>query len=1209
MGKTTMPNLNDALLSATVRQLLINSDDYIFMVDTDLVYRMASDSTVRLVGKQKKEDVLGKTDFDIFPKDLAEKYQADDRRVLETGKPIIGELERLPDSEGKERWTQTWKYPIYDKQGNLTGLYGISRDVTRMVSLEAEAETAKKYANLIDNIPGGIAIFHQENGNVFLDYANTGYYRAHYMSPEFGAQFLGANVINSIYEPDRKLVIAEYTRVIKQKDTFGQATFRTCGEDGNTHWVNIQFSAAYVENGVQYYYASFTGLDEQKHAEERLAESQGALREAVVNSDIQFFTYFPDKHLCEIYTASNRQPDLPLTWENFPDDFFDYTHAAPEDAQACREALAKIVGGADSAECTIKLPSYRGGLVWERLCLKAIRDPEGKLIRAQGYSLNITGRKAAEERLRKERLRVKALEGNTFEALSFNLTRNSLPEFQSSDSGLLIEPISKELEDQARKISSRLAGVRPETRSILLHAAARIPDPEERYMFLSACSGDGVRKDLKGGHYGAFRYRRKIGDLIHWASSKVEVLPDPTTGDLIAFFYTQDINDEVINEKISAQINRRNYETISFLDLQTGKLFVKTSKDPSNTAFQGTAYQEVIDTAITKLDKSEDESELRQKLDISAIKADLEKNPSHIIYYTRTDRREDLPSRPHCKIKCDIFYLDENKDILVYLFSDVTEIFEQDQENKEKMEAALIAAKQASSAKSNFLSRMSHEIRTPLNAIIGMDTIAAQSLGNPEKMADCISKIGISARYLLSLINDILDMSRIESGKMLLKNEKFMFKDFISNINTMIFGQTKAKGLDYECTISNTVAEAYIGDSMKLQQVLINILGNSVKFTQKGKISFDVHPLSEHKGQPIVRFTVTDTGIGIREDFLENIFEPFEQGDSSSTTTFGGTGLGLAITKNIVNLMGGTIKVRSIVGTGSEFTIDVPLTIDASIKIQPKLNFHFEKMRTLIVDDDLVVCEQANGVLRDIGMVGEWVTSGHEAIEKVRVNFEKNSFYDFILVDWKMPDMDGLETTRQIRKVVGPDVTIIIITAYDWESIEAEARAAGANMLISKPLLKTTLVSAFEKARGISENEQQSKINFDFTGKRVLVAEDNAINAEIAKALLESKHFTIELAENGLKALELYTQRPANYYDAILMDIRMPLMDGLQTTTNIRHWNKADAKSIPIIAMTANAFDEDVEKSKAAGMNAHLSKPIDQELMFTTLYRFIFEKE
>jgi two-component system sensor histidine kinase/response regulator len=568
-----------------------------------------------------------------------------------------------------------------------------------------------------------------------------------------------------------------------------------------------------------------------------------------------------------------------------------------------------------------------------------------------------------------------------------------------------------------------------------------------------------------------------------------------------------------------------------------------------------------------------------------------------------------IPGVGNVMTKIQAFYADERRQNIIIAVRNVTELFEEEQKHQKELEVALTAAKQASSAKSNFLSRMSHEIRTPLNAIIGMDTIAAQSITNPERVADCISKIGISARYLLSLINDILDMSRIESGKMLLKNEKFLFRDFIGGINNMIYNQTFAKGLDYECTVSSEIAEAYIGDAMKLQQILINILGNAVKFTEKGKVSVDIHPLSGKGSQSVLRFTVNDTGVGIGENFLPHIFEPFEQADGSSTATFGGTGLGLAITKNLVDLMGGSIKVRSIVGVGSEFTADIPLTIDESVLVQPKLEHNFDKMLALIVDDDLVVCEQTSNILRDIGMSGEWVTTGTEAVDRVRANYSRSQYYDYILIDWKMPDMDGIETTREIRRVVGPDVTIIIITAYDWESIEVEAKAAGANMLISKPLLKSTLVSAFQRAKNQSEYELPEEANFDFTGRRVLVVEDNQINAEIAKNLLESRHCTVELAPNGLKAMELYIQNPAGYYDAVLMDIRMPLMDGLQATINIRHWSKEDAKTIPIIAMTANAFDEDVEKSRAAGMNAHLSKPIEPNNLYAVLERLIDKQE
>lgn len=309
--------------------------------------------------------------------------------------------------------------------------------------------------------------------------------------------------------------------------------------------------------------------------------------------------------------------------------------------------------------------------------------------------------------------------------------------------------------------------------------------------------------------------------------------------------------------------------------------------------------------------------------------------------------------------------------------------------------------------------------------------------------------------------------------------------------------------------------------------------------------------------------------------------------------------------------MGGTIKVRSIVGIGSEFSIDIPLKIDSSVVLRPRLEleYHFDKLLTLVVDDDALVCEQTVLTLKDIGMQAEWVTTGKEAVSWVRKRQAEDCAYDFIILDWKMPEMDGIETARQIRHIVGPETTIIMMTAYDWGAIEAEARAAGVNIMLSKPIFKSSLVSAFQKVAGQEQKQVTENFSYDFSGKRVLIVEDNALNAEIAINLLEDKNFLTDTAANGLKALEMFTSKPVHYYDAILMDVRMPLMDGLQATVDIRHWNKADAKTIPIIAMTANAFDEDVEKSRASGMNAHLAKPIEPELLYRTLYHLIYKQE
>lgn len=661
---------------------------------------------------------------------------------------------------------------------------------------------------------------------------------------------------------------------------------------------------------------------------------------------------------------------------------------------------------------------------------------------------------------------------------------------------------------------------------------------------------------------------------------------------------------DIFDQKLVGRLIDMNYDLVSYCDLRQEKFYLRETKDEEDFGYSGIPYADAVLEASGQIDPAQKNSFLRN-MDLGNIRRELEDKSVYTVYYAKKECRTDLPGAPKKQIKNSIFYLDGERNILVSLAMDVTEIFERDRRNREQMADALKAAKQASYAKSNFLARMSHEIRTPLNAIIGMDAIAAQSIANREKTADCISKIGLSARYLLSLINDILDMSRIESGKMLLKNESFSFSEFMASVSNIIYPQTASKGLEYECTVSGEADDLYIGDEMKLRQVLVNVLGNAVKFTQKGRISLDVSVVSRTPKGVTMRFVVNDTGCGIAEENLSAIFEAFEQVDSSTTSSFGGSGLGLAITKNLLGLMGGSISVRSILGVGSEFTMDVPLTPDPEAARPMKPYFSLKNLYALIVDDDLLVCEETEGVLRDIGMNGEWVTSGQDAEERVRERLKEKRFYDFILIDWKMPVMDGIETTRQIRKMVGPDVTIIIVTAYDWQAIETEARAAGANILITKPLLKSNLISAFEKALGHDAVQVPEQQEFDFTGKMVLIAEDNEINAEIAKSLLENKNFHVEIASNGIKALQMFTQNPVGYYDAILMDVRMPIMDGLQATVNIRHWNRKDAKTIPIIAMTANAFDEDRQKSRAAGMNAHLSKPIEPELLYSTLSRLI----
>ena len=532
---------------------------------------------------------------------------------------------------------------------------------------------------------------------------------------------------------------------------------------------------------------------------------------------------------------------------------------------------------------------------------------------------------------------------------------------------------------------------------------------------------------------------------------------------------------------------------------------------------------------------------------------------------------------------------------------------EQLEEQSKLLEATLSEAEQANKAKTAFLSNMSHEIRTPLNAIIGLDNIALNDPETPEKTKEYLRKIGSSADHLLYLINDILDMSRIESGRMILNNEEFSFPDLLQAINTMFSGQAVDKGLDYHCHINGEVDDYYIGDSMKLRQVLINILGNAVKFTPAGgSVSLQVERKAQYNGKSTLCFVITDTGIGISEEYLPHIFDAFSQEDSSTTNKYGSSGLGLAITKRIVEMMNDDIQVESEKGKGSVFTVTVTLTDSTRTGTNDIDDIHPADMSVLIVDDDPIACQHAELVLEKAGIASETAASGAEAVEMVQLRQARMEPYNLILVDWKMPEMDGVETARRIRTIVGNESAIIILTAYRWDDILEEAVQAGVDSFIPKPLFAAAVMEEFKSAlRRKGSLAAQSAHKAELTGRRILLAEDMEINAEIISMLLESRDMEVDLAQNGKIAVDKFGAHEPGYYDAVLMDMRMPEMDGLEATRRIRAMDREDARCIPIIALTANAFDEDVQRSLQAGLNAHLSKPVQPEVLFETLESLI----
>ena len=530
------------------------------------------------------------------------------------------------------------------------------------------------------------------------------------------------------------------------------------------------------------------------------------------------------------------------------------------------------------------------------------------------------------------------------------------------------------------------------------------------------------------------------------------------------------------------------------------------------------------------------------------------------------------------------------------------------EQQSEALSDALNTAQEANKAKTTFLSNMSHEIRTPMNAIIGLDNIALNDPETPEKTKGYLIKIGESADHLLTLIDDILDMSRIESGRMVLKQEEFSFLKLIEAINTLFSTQCQEKGLDYQCHINSEISDYYIGDSTKLRQILINIIGNAVKFTPEGgKVELDIERKAQYDNKSTICFTIKDNGIGMSKEYLPHIFDTFSQEDSSNTSKYGSSGLGMAITKNIVEMMNGDIEVESEKGKGTTFYVTITLNdVEKAAEENNIEEIRPDQLTTLVVDDDPIACEHAKIVLGKSGIRCDTALSGKEAIEMVSLHHARRKPYDLILVDWQMPELDGVETARRIREIIGKESAIIILTAYRWDDVYEEAIGAGVDSFISKPLFASSVIEEYQSAcRRKKEKGKTEKKKADLSGKKILLAEDVQINAEIMMMLLKTRNMEVDLAENGKIAVEMFEKQPEGHYDAILMDVRMPEMDGLEATQKIRSMERKDAKDIPIIALTANAFDEDVQRSMQAGLNAHLSKPVQPEVLFETLESLI----
>lgn len=718
--------------------------------------------------------------------------------------------------------------------------------------------------------------------------------------------------------------------------------------------------------------------------------------------------------------------------------------------------------------------------------------------------------------------------------------------------------------------------------------------------------GDSVSVEYRVGH--------KDGSILH-IMGNVKLLKEK--GEL---FYQRFLLDCTAQKQQEEKKDRRHmelvqalsidYNIVCFYDLDTGAGSSLRMRDSSRKLFgdiftEKLSFQESMEQYIEKFVYEEDQETMRQDFSLENLKKVLEeKNPYYVNY--RTFRDGEMKYYQLKIVRAGVWK--DGHGIVLGLRS-VDEEIRNEMEQKNLLQDALLQANRASKAKSVFLSNMSHDIRTPMNAIVGFTALAITHIDRPEQVEEYLKKIMTSGNHLLSLINDVLDMSRIESGKMHLEEKPCSLPDILHGLRSIVQSDIHAKQLELYIDTVDVLDEDIYCDKLRLNQVLLNLLSNAIKYTTAGgiismRVMEKPRPTTEYASY---EFHIRDTGIGMSEEFVSHIFEPFEREKNSTISGIQGTGLGMAITKNIVDMMNGSIEVKSEQGVGTEFIVSFTFRLHSGAR-EPQNIPELKNCRALVVDDDFNTCDSVSYMLGQIGMRAEWTLSGKEAVLRTHQAVMRGDEYCVYIIDWMLPDMNGVEVTRRIRKETGSNVPVIVLTAYDWSDIKEEATEAGVTAFCSKPLFFSELRSClYSIVNADEEEESKSDENKrpDFHTGRILLAEDNELNQEIAEAILGDAGFEVEIAENGQIAVEMLSRSKHGYYQLVLMDVQMPVMNGYEATREIRALEDRELAGIPILAMTANAFEEDKQAALRCGMDGHIAKPIDIDNLFSTLNKIL----
>ncbi len=734
--------------------------------------------------------------------------------------------------------------------------------------------------------------------------------------------------------------------------------------------------------------------------------------------------------------------------------------------------------------------------------------------------------------------------------------------------------------------------------------------------FLELMLPENMKKIFDSGEkYRDITYKRLVDGNYCWIRSELVPMPGYGENGRRVMWYVKNISAEKAKEnQFSKKILQANEELQKLLKKEQEKLAIISTMgsiyirnyyiDMSNYTARN------INGMMENMDEAFDVKAEFEKYCNNCVEPDFKEQVNEFLNLDTLDERIEghdsicieykIKKTGWCRGNFIPVNVDESGHLVSVMFAERVIDYEKKKEldYQKMLKDAFDAANRANSAKSEFLSRMSHDIRTPMNAIIGMTAIARTHIDDTARVSDCLSKIMTSSRHLLGLINEVLDMSRIESGKVELSEEEFNLSELIDNLLYMSKEGIVAKKHELIVNIEKVEHELVIGDSLHIQQAFMNLMGNAIKYTPEGgKIRLTISERPSHiPNVGCYEFIFEDNGIGMTPEFTKHIFEPFARAEDTRINKIQGTGLGMPITKNIINMMNGDIKIETKINEGSKFIVTIFL------KFQDVEDINYEKfvnLRVLVADDMEDNCETTCELLNEMGMNSEWVLTGREAVERVEAAHAEDNDFFAVILDWKMPEMDGIATAKEIRRRIGPDIPIIIFSAYDWSDIETTARAAGADYFISKPLFKSKVAYLFNtitdegKEVPKEENPFDEIKDKDYTGKRILLVEDNELNAEIATEILEVAGLNVDIACDGSEALDKFSYSEPGHYDLIFMDIQMPGMNGYETTNAIRILPRKDARTIPIIAMTANAFAEDVAAAKASGMNEHIAKPLD----------------